>query len=168
MGSSQLRTIAYKEGGRGVWFSRFLCVRTMWITPKLIACNLTKIIFFTYIFQEFWSDILVTMFSNFRKYYFKEQHECLLLNIHYDTLNGSLHWMKNVHICGALRHLEPFVQFKKREKHPWVFFTFLKLCTWYQIAQRTIYASKNWKICNGNYYTIGAISQNWPIDNEFT
>ena len=40
----------------------------------------------------------------------------------------------NVLICGALRNLVPFVQFKKREKHPWrsvnfrtppwVFFTF--------------------------------------------
>ena len=50
----------------------------------------------------------------------------------------------------------PFVQFKKREKHPWrsvtfskvtgtksntppwVFFTLLKLYKWYQIAQNTI------------------------------
>ena len=58
----------------------------------------------------------------------------------------------------VLRDLVPFVQFKKREKHPWrsvtfskvaglacnftksntppwVFFTFLKLCKWYQIAE---------------------------------
>ena len=60
-------------------------------------------------------------------------------------------------ICDALRDLIPFVQFKKREKHPWrsvnfsnnncnftkistppwVFFTFFKLFKWYQIAQRT-------------------------------
>ena len=26
-------------------------------------------------------------------------------------------------ICGALRDLVPFVQFKKREKHPWRSFT---------------------------------------------
>ena len=46
---------------------------------------------------------------------------------------------------GALSDLVPFVQFKKREKHPsssvtfsvksnippWVFSTFLKLCTWH-------------------------------------
>ena len=56
--------------------------------------------------------------------------------------------------CGALRDLISFVQFKKREKHPWrtvnfsklagckintppwVFFTFLKSDKWYQIAQR--------------------------------
>ena len=55
-------------------------------------------------------------------------------------------------ICGALRDLLLFVQFKKREKHPWrsvnfsnnftkintppwVFFTFLKLYRWYQIVQ---------------------------------
>ena len=50
-------------------------------------------------------------------------------------------------ICGALRDLVAFVQFKIREKHlwrsvnlintpPWVFFTFLKLYKCYQIAQR--------------------------------
>ena len=70
-------------------------------------------------------------------------------------------------ICGALRNLVAFVQFKKREKHPWrsvnfskvlilvilgkacnftkintppwVFFTFIKLCKCYQIAQGTTY-----------------------------
>ena len=53
--------------------------------------------------------------------------------------------------CGALRDLVPFVQFKKREKHPWrsvnfntkintptwVLFTFLKLYKWCQIAKST-------------------------------
>ena len=53
--------------------------------------------------------------------------------------------------CDALHDLVPFVQFKKREKHPWrsvtfskvasftppwVFFTFFKLYKWYQIVQR--------------------------------
>ena len=48
-----------------------------------------------------------------------------------------------------MRDLVPFVQFKKREKHPWnftkintppsVFFTFFKFYKWYQIAQRTTY-----------------------------
>ena len=53
-------------------------------------------------------------------------------------------------ICSALRDLVSFEQFKNREKHPWrsvnfnftkistppwVFFTFVKLCTWYQIVQ---------------------------------
>ena len=56
-------------------------------------------------------------------------------------------------ICGALRDLVSFAQFKKREKHPWtsvnfstkikippwVFFTFFKLYKWYQIAQRITY-----------------------------
>ena len=53
-------------------------------------------------------------------------------------------------ICGALRDLVPCSQFKKREKRPWrsanfskvagwVFFTFLKLYEWYQIAQSTTY-----------------------------
>ena len=36
-------------------------------------------------------------------------------------------------ICGALRDLVPFVQFKKREKHPW------RSVKWYQIAERTTY-----------------------------
>ena len=31
------------------------------------------------------------------------------------------------HICGALRDLVPFVQFKKREKHPWRSFNFSKV-----------------------------------------
>ena len=53
----------------------------------------------------------------------------------------------------ALCNLVPFVQFKKCEKHPWrkacyftksstppwVFFTFLKLYKWYQIAQNIKY-----------------------------
>ena len=61
-----------------------------------------------------------------------------------------------------LYHLVPLVQFKKREKYlrrsvdfskvvgfkpatykintlPWVFFTFFKLYTWYQIAQHTTF-----------------------------
>ena len=71
-------------------------------------------------------------------------------------------------ICDALRDLVPFVQFEKREKHPWrsvnfskvaawsrsftkistarwVFFTFFKLCKCYQIAQRTTYSSASQK-----------------------
>ena len=52
------------------------------------------------------------------------------------------------HMCGALRDLLAFAQFKKHEKHPWrsvtftksntppwVFFMFFKLYKWYQIAQ---------------------------------
>ena len=53
------------------------------------------------------------------------------------------------YICDVLRDLVPFVQFKKREKHPqrnatfskvksntppWVFFMFFKLYKWYKIA----------------------------------
>ena len=49
--------------------------------------------------------------------------------------------------CDVLRDLVPFLQFKKHEKHPWVFltknntppwvvFTFFKLYKWYQTAQR--------------------------------
>ena len=60
-------------------------------------------------------------------------------------------------ICGSLYDLVAFVQFKKREKHPWrsvnfskvagsatnaspwVFLTFFKLYKCYQIAQRITY-----------------------------
>ena len=65
-------------------------------------------------------------------------------------------------VCDVLRDLVPFVQFKKRENTqggalllvklhaevcnftksntpPWLFFTFLKLYKWYQIAQYIIY-----------------------------
>ena len=52
-------------------------------------------------------------------------------------------------ICGTLRNLVPFVQFKKREKHqwksitfitksntpPWVIFTFFELYKWCEITQ---------------------------------
>ena len=55
--------------------------------------------------------------------------------------------------CDALHDLVSFVQFKEREKSPWrsvafikvvntpswVFFTFFKLCKWYQIAERITY-----------------------------
>ena len=46
-----------------------------------------------------------------------------------------------INICGALRDLVSFVQFKKhpwftkRNTPPWMFFTFFKLCRLYQIAQ---------------------------------
>ena len=47
-------------------------------------------------------------------------------------------------ICDVLRNLVPFVQFKKRGKHPWRMFsvgvfTFFKLYKWYQIAQCMTY-----------------------------
>ena len=48
-----------------------------------------------------------------------------------------------LYICSALRNLVPFVQFKKREKHPRRSVNFNKvagLYKWYQIAQRTTYA----------------------------
>ena len=34
-----------------------------------------------------------------------------------------------MNICDALRDLVPFVQFKKREKHPWTSVTFCRLKT---------------------------------------
>ena len=48
--------------------------------------------------------------------------------------------MKKIQIFDALRDLIPFVH-TKTIIPPWVFFTFLKLYKWYQIAQRTTYWS---------------------------
>ena len=53
-------------------------------------------------------------------------------------------WKKNLKlpkkpICDALRDLVQFVQFKKREKHPWRSVNFSKVAEWYQIEQRTTY-----------------------------
>ena len=59
----------------------------------------------------------------------------------------------SIYICDVLRDLVPFVQFQKREKHRWrsvtftppsVFFTFLKLYIWYQIAQNITYFWFHW------------------------
>ena len=46
--------------------------------------------------------------------------------------------INELQICSALRELVPFVQFKKREKHPWKSVNFSKIAgwSWYQIAQR--------------------------------
>ena len=57
-------------------------------------------------------------------------------------------------ICDALRHFVPFVQFQKRETHPWnsiacsstapwSFFKLFKLYKWYQIAQGITYFTGN-------------------------
>ena len=68
------------------------------------------------------------------------------------------------HSCSVLRDLVLFVEFKKREKHPWrmfcnftkiktppwVFFMFFKLYKWYQIAQRTIVFHKSYYFFNPN------------------
>ena len=37
--------------------------------------------------------------------------------------------------CDALRDLLPFVQFKKREMHPWMSFTFSKVTGFYNFTQ---------------------------------
>ena len=67
----------------------------------------------------------------------------------------QISWRNSIH--DALRDLAPFVQFEKREKHPWrsvtfnkvtgskdnnppwAFFTFFELYKWYQIAQIVSY-----------------------------
>ena len=44
------------------------------------------------------------------------------------VFNLSIRWSKNGrHICGALRDLVPYTQFKKREKHPWKSVNFSKV-----------------------------------------
>ena len=52
-------------------------------------------------------------------------------------------------MCGALRDLVAFVQFKKREKHPWrsVNFSKVKFYKCYQIAQRIRYGISAKNLC---------------------
>ena len=71
----------------------------------------------------------------------------VLINLQSYSLKESLVF----HICDALHDLVAFVQFKKREKHPWrsnfteintpqwVVFTFFKVHKCYQVAQRITY-----------------------------
>ena len=46
-----------------------------------------------------------------------------------------LHIEKKIMTCDALRDLVPFVQFKKREMHPWMSFTFSKVTGFYNFTQ---------------------------------
>ena len=50
--------------------------------------------------------------------------ECLILSLY-----GNIRVRENLYsrICDALHYLLPFVQFEKREKHPWKTFTFGKV-----------------------------------------
>ena len=80
--------------------------------------------------------------------------------------NSSFTFLENK-MCDALSDFVPFVQVKKREKHPWrsytfrnvaswsatppwVFFMFFKLYKWYQIAQ-SITIKKIWKGIKYNF-----------------
>ena len=89
--------------------------------------------------------------------------------------------------CGALRDLLPFLQFKKREKHPWrsvnsacnfakinttpgVFFTFSKLCKWFKIAQHTTIFSllfQSWALSQPTCIPIEAYNQNIYSNSKF-
>ena len=101
----------------------------------------------------------------------RQRHHCLFHPLKmplwkgcHSESNGNMR--HDTCICGALRDLVQFVQFKKREKHPWrsvnfsklqaspcnftkintppwVFFTFFKLYKWYQIAQHTTFVNGN-------------------------
>ena len=73
--------------------------------------------------------------------------------------NSQLVKDRQTRICDVLPDLVPFVQFKKHKKHssksvtfskvatsntpPWMFFTFFKLCKWYQIAQCITFQSSS-------------------------
>ena len=48
-------------------------------------------------------------------------------NLKYCLTPELLQVRMNISICGALRDLVPFVQFKKRKKHPWRSVTFSKV-----------------------------------------
>ena len=69
-------------------------------------------------------------------------------------------YQKTGYKCDALHDLVTFVQFKKREKHPWrkvnfnkvntppwLFFMFFNLYKWYQIAQRIANYNYNYNFC---------------------
>ena len=43
---------------------------------------------------------------------------------------GYIMYVYKLRICDALRDYVPFVQFKKREKHPWRSVTFNKVAGW--------------------------------------
>ena len=109
------------------------------------------------VFVANFSWIIFPIYSSFSKSkLFWISFSCLLLNtncISYSQLICSVgfFWGKtlDLHVYGALRDLVPFVQFKKRKKHPWrsvtftvcnfnksntppwVFVTFFKLYKWY-------------------------------------
>ena len=47
--------------------------------------------------------------------------------LYFPGLHDNYHYNFNFCICGALRNLGPFVQLKKREKHPWRSVNFSKV-----------------------------------------
>ena len=106
-------------------------------------------------------------------------------------------WMRvykfeNPQICGALRDLVLFVQFKKREKHPWgsvnfskvliliaeacnftkintplwVFITFFKLYKWYQIAQCTTFKQFHFYQTTFLNFDLKRFIVNWVFYNQ--
>ena len=66
----------------------------------------------------------------------------ILLPVQLETQISNL--SKHVNMCDALRDLVPFVQFKKREKHPWKSVTFRKLQAY---SQSRPYHFKFFKAC---------------------
>ena len=54
-------------------------------------------------------------------------------------------------ICGALRNLVPFVQFKKREKHPWRSVTLLKVTLLHGCFSRFLHCTNGTKSRNESH-----------------
>ena len=138
-------------------------------------------IVFSKILRKFSSLFLLEL-----KYFWNCISDILLLNICFSTIliRDNRSWSISS-ICYILRHLETFVEFEKREKHPWrsvtcstktntppwVFFTFFKLYKWYQIAQRIIF-SKLWSLFIKTTYSLIYVqlcivsSKFWSRDNK--
>ena len=74
--------------------------------------------------MHFVSNFLDALISCF---YFRIVHHVLSKNPVLAKLSRGNYRKKPVVICDALRDLVPFVQFKKREKHPWRSVTFSKV-----------------------------------------
>ena len=113
---------------------------------------------FSFIIESFglmWLDCMLKLLNG-RLYLFVEK---------IFFLYGFKSYRNSRKLCDVLPDLVPFVQYKKRKKHPWrsvtftkvaglacnftksnilpwVFFTFFKLCKWYQIAQHITYNAR--------------------------
>ena len=66
-------------------------------------------------------DCFLTLFARRKKGTFFN----LLYNFHFSYTKTSI--LNDLNMCDALRYLVPFVQFKKREKHPCRSVNFIKI-----------------------------------------
>ena len=97
---------------------------------------------------------------------FKEQLAILILKRNFSMLmmltKKHCFSMKLQKICDALRNLVTFVQFKKREKHPWRSVIFSKVQAWYQLAQNITYYSAFHSLRNSSMWREGPTLDDQP------